>query len=365
MKRILFGFVGFVVVVSMGCSLPESAEEELPAPEVSVSEEEVSQDNQPPDTPEPPPQGEDAGSGDEVAEEPAAEEETTEEPAAEPVEETSASSSEPEPEGFNDGGLGFTKQVDVFGSELYATENVPDEKLLHAAAVMAEYLDNNEDGIPDNQAIVNVMIEEQAALVMFRDEREESDFDIESFFQSRYNRLVIWNAIFNADALQNLYAEETHPRGSTNEYFDATLEEVLHLITHIGYANAYPEIWGESPGTAVAQAMDIARGGHIEEIPSQYPVSAWYTYDDRSCEYDCQITEYVYWALTSILGAQQYEGRLDEIENEWKLNTPEKVSAQDVAIYALLTDPVYAFPTHIPDGKYAGINITITKLIEK
>lgn len=103
MKRILFGFVGFVVVISMSCSLLESTEEELPTPEVSVSEEEVSQDNQPPDTPEPPPQGEDAGSGDEVAEEPAAEEETAEEPAAaepveetaeEPVEETSASSSE-------------------------------------------------------------------------------------------------------------------------------------------------------------------------------------------------------------------------------------------------------------------------------
>ena len=38
MKRILFGFVGFVVVVSMSCSLLESTEEELPAPEVSVSE---------------------------------------------------------------------------------------------------------------------------------------------------------------------------------------------------------------------------------------------------------------------------------------------------------------------------------------
>ena len=94
MKRILFGFVGFVVVVSMSCSLLESTEEELPAPEVSVSVEEVSQDNQPPDTPEPPPQGENTASGDEVAEEPALEEETAEELPAEAVEETSASSSE-------------------------------------------------------------------------------------------------------------------------------------------------------------------------------------------------------------------------------------------------------------------------------
>ena len=67
-------------------------------------------------------------------------------------------------------------------------------------------------------------------------------------------------------------------------------------------------------------------------------------------EYNCQVTEYHYWALTSILGAQQ--NRLDEIGQEWKLNTKEKVQNQDAAVYQLLTDPQYNFPTVLPDGTY-------------
>ena len=48
----------------------------------------------------------------------------------------------------------------------------------------------------------------------------------------------------------------------------------------------------------------MARGGQFIEIPEQYPESAWYSYTDPSCNYMCMITEYMYWGLTSILGAQ-------------------------------------------------------------
>ena len=82
----------------------------------------------------------------------------------------------------------------------------------------------------------------------------------------------------------------------------------------------------------VGDAMDIALGGQFTSIPASYPTGAWYTYDDDSCDYACQITEYVFWALTSILGA--HENRLGEIDNEWKLNTPAKVQQTDTAIYA-------------------------------
>ena len=98
--------------------------------------------------------------------------------------------------------------------------------------------------------------------------------------------------------------------------------------------------------------MDIARGGQFTSIPASYPSGAWYTYDDDSCDYACQVTEYVFWALTSILGA--HENRLDEIDNEWLLNTAAKVQQTDTAIYTLLTDPQYHFPTVLPDGQYNG-----------
>ena len=49
----------------------------------------------------------------------------------------------------------FPKQAIVFGLKVIATEDTTDEKVLHAAKIMAQYLDNDEDGIVDNQAVVD------------------------------------------------------------------------------------------------------------------------------------------------------------------------------------------------------------------
>ena len=95
------------------------------------------------------------------------------------------------------------------------------------------------------------------------------------------------------------------------------------------------------------------------EVPERYPAEAWYTYYDETCKYDCQVTEYIYWALTSILGAQDFPGRLERIQDEWRYNTAEKVKAGDPKIYALLTDPQYKFPTVLPDGIYKAESFTI------
>jgi len=134
--------------------------------------------------------------------------------------------------------------------------------------------------------------------------------------------------------------------------FDATLEEVLHVITQFGYAEAYPEVFGERAAAALAKAVDKARGGHFKRVPRRYPKGAWFTYDDRTCDYASQITEYIYWGLTSILGAQAYPGRFEDIRNEWRLNTAAKVKEGDPELYRLLTDPKYKFPTVLPDGTY-------------
>ena len=53
---------------------------------------------------------------------------------------------------FKEGG--FSKYVSVFGVHIFATPDARDEKLLHAAKVMAEYLDNDSDGVPENMLVV-------------------------------------------------------------------------------------------------------------------------------------------------------------------------------------------------------------------
>ena len=56
----------------------------------------------------------------------------------------------------------FTRKVVVFGIDIYAVPQVTDANLLHAANVMAQYLDNDEDGTIDNQLVVDKMLEKKA-----------------------------------------------------------------------------------------------------------------------------------------------------------------------------------------------------------
>ncbi len=230
----------------------------------------------------------------------------------------------------------FNKKVIVFGIDIYAVSTVENSKLLHAANVMAQYLDNDEDGAIDNQLVLDKIIENNAFLVMWS---SENDLNI----NPPSNRIG-----------QDLGNDETNPTyvtsGRTGR-FDASLEEVLHIVNNAGHSYAYPDVFGQNRGSELANAMDIARGGQFLTIPSTYPTTAWYTYYDSTCEYaDCQTIEYLYWSLTSMLGAQ--ENRLDEIGEEWKLNTRDLVESTDSAIFRILTDTTYKLPTILPDGTY-------------
>ena len=230
----------------------------------------------------------------------------------------------------------FNRKVVVFGIDIYAVSAVEDSKLLHAANVMAQYLDNDEDGSIDNQLVLDKMLENKAFLVMWKN---ENDLEIDPPF----DRIG-----------QDLGNDETVPLFVLNGKmgsFDASLEEVLHLVNNSGHSYAYPQVFGQIIGSELANAMDIARGGQFITIPDSYPENAWYTYDDETCGYaDCQTIEYLYWALTSMLGAQ--ENRLNEIDNEWRLNTPELLQSSDTTVFSLLTNPEYKMPTQLPDGTY-------------
>ena len=236
------------------------------------------------------------------------------------------------------------KHVQVFGLFIQATDRVPDAKLLHAADITADFLDNDRDGKPDNPKVNDELWNELSAIVMGYDERELERL------HDRYGEM------FDDYSVQGLFATETLPNAGPHNpkssEFDASVEEILHIITSVGYAGAYPKVFGERRGTGLANAMDIARGGYFRTVPRHYPAGAWYSYDDRTCDYGCQITEYVYWALTSLLDGQAFKGRGENIEHEWKLNTPEKLRAKDKAIVKILTDPKYHLSTRLPDGKY-------------
>lgn len=242
----------------------------------------------------------------------------------------------------------FDRYVEVFGVLVVAAPSVEERKLQHAATVLAEWIDNDEDGIPDDARALHVLVEEVAVLVM-TDTRRELDQLI-----GRLDAEVLDPA--GSMIWQNLYGEETRPDGPPHSgepgRFDATLEEVLHLVSH-GWSWAHPADFGYQPGSRLTDAMDAARGGRFLEMPRTYPEEAWYHYGDWSCDYRCMAVEYLYWAITSHLGGQDYPGRAEEIAIEWECPTPELLAARDPAVLDLLTDPRLSMPRTLPDGVYA------------
>lgn len=243
------------------------------------------------------------------------------------------------------GGRGNYQYVNVFGVHVVGSNGSKKNKFLHMAHVLAQYLDNDEDGQVDDLSVLAEMTNpaHPAAMVMFKNESEANQIlNQYGHFMDRFR----W---------QELFAFECHPGGSSAQVgFDATLEEVLHLVSDTGWAEAYPAAFGTQNNnlSELCQAMDLARGGHFNNVPNNYPPNAWYHYDDQTCDYGCQATEYFYWLLTSILGAQDYPGRCNEIYNEWECCTPASVQSTDTAGWNLMHDPRFNLPTVLPDGSY-------------
>ncbi len=233
----------------------------------------------------------------------------------------------------------FPQIISVWGVNIVATEATPESKILHAANVMAQYLDNDENGIPDDQRVIDALVKNKAVVIMAADENEIEEVIDQIDQQDLF-------PIFESYGLQDLYGSETNPA----EQFDASLEEIHHIILNYGWAEVFPEELAQQRGSDIANAMDIARGGAFETVPETYPDGSWFTYDDWTCDYECMLTEYTYWVHTSLLGGQV--GRSDEIGWEWRLETPEKVRSGDSTAVAILENPRLGLPINLPDGKY-------------
>ena len=247
---------------------------------------------------------------------------------------------------------GFSKYVSVFGVHILATPTARDEKLLHVARVMAEYLDNDSDGVPDNMLVISHLISRNAYLVFPRTQSDLRDMD----------RSLWREAGFFAG--QSQWDEETKPDFLTNGVYnrevgqDASIEEVWHLLCSAGWSLAYPDIFGYEPGSAIGDCMDKARGGQFMEVPaggpnSGYPEGSWYHYTDKTCNYGCMVIEYMYWGMSSILGVQDDPDRARDISSEWRPHSRALMQSMEPCLYGLLTDPQYKFPTKVPEGDYS------------
>ena len=235
----------------------------------------------------------------------------------------------------------FSKYIDVLGCfSIYAENNISHQKVLHASAVAAQLLDNNEDGIVDDPLLAAQLMIDDALMPIFS-------------FEGSFAENVFFNN-YNGDGVSAvLYKNEIDPSQAGHWGDDASVEEILHTINHVGHTNIYPSAFDLQPNSSfLSDAMDVARGGQFLTVPNSYPLSSWYHYDDFTCDYECMAIEYIYWAIVSNMGILDDPQTASGIANEWELYSQYLLQTTDTLIYSLITDPQYYIPQLAPDGNY-------------
>merc|ERR1712013_268460 len=250
---------------------------------------------------------------------------------------------------------GFDK-YEVFGVPAFCEVGGNKTKCQHMLSVLAAYIDNNNDGCPDNppdflkNVLKSTIPADEAGIGAVILTKKQS-FQMPAGFQSYYG-LTMWEA-------------ETRPECSGTQASDtcrdASLEEVFHLLTDKGYGPTWPAALGlySTSNSSLTRAMDKARNppsGTPLLTPVNgvwtYPSGAWWKHPDPTCQYNrCQTTEYHWHTTASYLG--MYAGMTPDI---YTYNTKEKMKAGDPLAVSIIenTSIGYRHPTVAPTGKYTG-----------
>ena len=255
----------------------------------------------------------------------------------------------PDPE-FNCLNTVFDVFIEVFGMYVFSTMSAPQGYALHTANVLAEYIDNDSDGVPDDPLVLDYLVKNNYHVPVWTGEMSET------FWDGARGTKCEDNISFGASMY---YDDDEWALGGISQAgtWDTNLEEVWHVVTR-GWSGAYPEAFGNDEDvnktSLMREAMDVARGGKFLTIPTQYPEGAWYKYYDTTCEYQCQFAEYIYWALMANIGAldPSITRKCEDSSSEWAICTKSELAEVDDRAYNLLNNSEFRLPTDIPQGQY-------------
>jgi len=262
----------------------------------------------------------------------------------------------------------FPHAVEVFGIPLLATQKFAQateggkNKLQHVASVLAELIDNDNDGCADDPNVLAKLLEpfdengKKTFRLQDKVDDELSDKAGEDIFNAGYRDVMM------------VAEEETHPTCSgldmSGECRDAAVEEALHLVNAHGHALAHKKVFGIKwkPRSKLTKAMDKARGKRIKKTPnklSKYPKKAWFTYADATCTYDCQAIEYLWWGYAAYTGAGNGLASDPGYNKEFHVLKQTDFKAKDKKLKKIFDksksgSASYRIATNIVDGIYTG-----------
>ena len=252
--------------------------------------------------------------------------------------------------------------INVFGIYVVSTSSIPEVYQQHTANVLAQYIDNDADGVPDDEKIIANLRDRLAVFPVWTPELREKVFSEPCDVHTAAS-MYRGNSDDDSDAwaLNGGITSTNNINTRSGVNWDTNLEEVWHLISS-AYYQVYPEYFADGRDcesctgeySKLTDALDAARGGRFFEAPSTYPEGAWYTYD---IPYVGQAHEYMYWILMANFNAldPSITTYCENIYAEWRGGcNKEELKQKDVLAYDLLNNYGFKIPTVIPDGNYKG-----------
>ena len=82
-------------------------------------------------------------------------------------------------------GTVFSTFVDVFGVYLVATPEAPKAYVDHSANVLAEYLDNDGDGVPDDKAVTDYLADGNYIMPVWEEEDRDAFFEHPDYLRAK------------------------------------------------------------------------------------------------------------------------------------------------------------------------------------
>jgi len=218
----------------------------------------------------------------------------------------------------------YDKSAVVFNAvTICGTSGVSTAKLDHAAAVAAQWLDNDQDGTVDEPRLLEQLQASDPVVLMTE------------------NGISLWPGIRTLIArrgltgTQDLGAQETDPADGGR---DAGPEEIHHLLMNAGWQRLWPDVFSEREAdqSVLYRAWQSAEADQL------------YAYDDPTCDSSCKVTEFVYLATAAYLGSSA-DLQTDE------LRIPDAAGLRELAptVVEIFESGDYVYPTKLwPNGDY-------------
>ena len=253
------------------------------------------------------------------------------------------------------------QKIAIFRINVYKYQDAESWALVHAATILAEYLDSDEDGMVDDPAVVDALMssdrKDGVAVLNKRGDIGSGDYKDSFWGITRVGEQACLDG-------------EGH-------FCQQTIEEFHHALYH-GLEIAYPSAFGSVPGTELMLAVEQAYGDcehcldcapDCEHYDCQGPDDC--TFIPGSCggashyatpSYSpggCLAAENFYLAWTSLYGLQV--DYCDNLVSEWEPCTPEAMMSDPrmELLYTLVSGQSdsaeqlgYVLPSAAPDGSY-------------